>query len=105
MPVDVDPTTLNLFPSGIPFLDCVHKELRKSMAQAGRPIQTLPFPGAIYHKGHGLNISALYSDEERPLPPMPIVKILRLARKFALYGRREKNRVHLTESIKSEFGI
>jgi hypothetical protein len=105
MPIDVDPTTLNLFPTGCPFLDRVHKEMRESQAQAGRPIETLPFPGAIYHKGHGSNISSLYSDEERPPPAGLIAKIRRAARNFFITKKREDNRAYLTESIKTEFGI
>jgi len=105
MPIDVDPTTLNLFSSGCPFLDHVHSEMRESMAQAGQPIQMLPFRGAIYHKGHGLNLSVQYSDEDLPLPPKPIVRIRRWSSNFFLYRRRGKNRAYLTESIKSEFAI
>ena len=105
MPIDVDPTTLNLFSSGCPFLDHVHSEIRESMAQADHPIQTLPFVGAIYHKEHGLNISVLYSDEDRPPPPTPIVRIRGLVRKLFSYRRSGNNRVYLTESMKSEFGI
>jgi hypothetical protein len=106
MPIDVDPTTLNLFSSGWPFLDYVHNEMRENLAQAGQPIQTLPFRGAIYHKGHGLNLSFQYSDEDRHVPP--IVRIRRWSRDFVLfflYRRRRKNRVYLTKSIKSEFSI
>jgi len=105
MSIDVDPTTLNLFSSGCPFLDHVHSEMRESMAQAGQPMQPLPFPGAIYHKGHGLNLSVQYCDEDI-VPHLPlIVRIRRCARRLFLYPRRRENRVYLTESIKSEFSI
>ena len=103
MPIDVDPSTLNLVPSGCPFLDHVHSEMRQSMAQAGRPIQTLPFRGAIYNRGHGLNLSLQYSNEDRYLPPL--VRIRRWSRQFFFYPRRIKNRVYLTDSLRSEFAI
>ena len=105
MPIDVDPTTLNLFCSGCPFLDHVHNEMRESMAQAGQPIETLPFRGAIYHKGHGLNLSVQYCDEDEVPYLSPIVRIRRWARRLFLYPRRIENRVYLTESLKSEFAI
>ena len=105
MSIDVDPTTLNLFSSGCPFLDHVHSELRESMAQAGQPMQTLPFRGAIYHKGHGLNLSVQYCDEDKA-PYMPLIVRIRIwAKGLFLYPRRRENRVYLTESIKSEFSI
>ncbi|MEN8803110.1 MAG: hypothetical protein ABF297_14155 [Thiogranum sp.] len=103
MPIDVDPTTLNLVSSGCPILDNVHTYMRESMEQAGLPLQTLPFRGAVYHRGHGFNLSERHSIEDRDLPPL--VRIHRWSRNFFSYPRRRKNRVYLTDSVKSEFAI
>lgn len=102
-PIDVDPTTLSLVSSGCPFLDSGHRKMRDGMAQAGKSMQTLPFHGAIYHWGHGVNLSFKHDNEGGHLSLIGAIR--RWSRNFYIYLRHRKNRVYLTESLKSEFAI
>jgi len=99
MPLDVDPSTLTLVPSGCPFLDNGHRKMRDGMAQAGKPMQTLPFRGAIYHWMHGVNLSDKYIIEDESL------SLSGKMRQWRSNLKNMKNRVYLTESLESEFAI
>lgn len=103
MPIDVDPTTLSLVSSGCPFLDNGHRKMRDGMAQAGKPMQTLPFRGAIYHWGHGVNLSGQCINKDESLSLSG--KIRRWWSNVFFVLKNRKNRVYLTESLESEFAI
>jgi hypothetical protein len=103
VPIDVDPSTLNLVSSGCPFLDNGHRKMRDGMAQAGKPMQTLPFRGVIYQWGHGANLSGQQFNEDQQLPFIRNIRRWRSNFFFDLKSMRK--RVYLTESLKSEFAI
>jgi|GEM_PF-5607089 len=101
VPLEIDPTTLSLVQSGCPFLNSGHRNMKAVTAQAGKPLEVLPFRGLIYHKGHGANLSQKYTPVGQSL-----VRRLRHRQRHVLAAPSKKaNRVYLTKDIRSEFAI
>ncbi|MEA3413730.1 MAG: hypothetical protein U9R74_19695 [Pseudomonadota bacterium] len=101
IPLEVEPSTLSLVPSGCPFLDNGHRMMKAGMARAGKPLDVLPFHGVIYHSGHGANLS-----RRHPRPHSSFVRKLLTWQRDVIFDReRARNRVFLGEKLRSEFAI
>lgn len=100
--IEVDPSTLSLFPSGCPFLDNGHRNIEAAMSGLGKPLQTLPFHGSVYHWGHGANLSQQHNKYAHL---SPLGKIRRWLNNISFDFNNMKNRVDITESLESEFTL